>query len=321
VIANRTAPPCAPSGWESQHLLRLLDPSGNAAAWVSPTDGGNTIAFALRAGDDWRQVLFIEGPEALRARPTRYGCPVLFPFPGYARDARYRWHDEVRTLPVNAPDGRSHVHGFAHDRPWEVVDVRADRVTMAFATSRALTSAERESYPFDIVVRQIVSVSNGTLDIEVEARNHGESVAPVGLGLHPYLDPAFLASDRNEITVMMPGTLERVLEGPVPTGNAKAVPSLKRSLSEGGELICRTGFAGPATVSLRGKTGPAIHMDLRGDWSDVVLFTPPDQPSVAIEPLTCALSAASLDPSSSASLPHLPPSGRVAGGIRLRLSS
>ncbi len=191
---------------------------------------------------------------------------------------------------------------------------------MEFATSRALTSAERAAYPFDIVVRQIVSISNGTLDIEVEARNHGESVAPVGLGLHPYLDPAFLGTDRRDIAVTLPGALERVLDSPVPTGVLEAVSSREHILGEGGALICRTGLTDPATVTLRGRNGPAVQLDLRGDWSDVVLFIPPDQHSVAIEPLTCALSAASQVSTSPDSLPLLAPGDRVAGGMRLRLA-
>jgi galactose mutarotase-like enzyme len=280
-------------------------------------------------------MFFVESPHALRARPTRYGCPVLFPFPGYARDARYRWNDQVRSLPINAPDGRSHVHGFAHDRPWEVVDHRKNAATLEFWTRRALSSEEREAYPFDIVVRQVVSVSNGTLDIVVEAENRGDTVAPVGLGLHPYFDPVFLETDRNDITVTLPGSMERVLDGPVPTGKLTAVPSREHIPGEGGTLVCRTalGMTGntattnirdigrlPESLSatLRGRNSGAAQMDLRGSWSDVVLFVPPDQPSVAIEPLTCALSAASQVSASPDSLPLLAPGERVAGGIRLR---
>jgi galactose mutarotase-like enzyme len=289
-------------------------------AWVSPEDGGNTIAFAHREGGDWRHVLFIESPDAVRARPTRYGCPVLFPFPGYTREARYLWDGEVRDLPINAPDGRSHVHGFAHDRPWQVVEHRENVATLELATRDALTAEERRAYPFDFVARQTVSVSDRALEIAIEAENRGTSAAPAGLGLHPYIDPNVLGTDRTGIKVSLPGTRERELDGPVPTGGLRAATTQECGLADGGTLLCRTGLGDEETVSLRGRGERAAQINLWGHWSDVVLFVPSDQPSVAIEPLTCALSAASLAPDSPGRLPSLAPGDRVLGGIRLHLS-
>jgi aldose 1-epimerase len=287
-------------------------------AWISPEDGGNTIAFAIREGESWRQVLFQEGSTALRARPTRYGCPVLFPFPGYARDARYHWDGKVRDLPINAPDGRSYVHGFAHDRPWRVVEHWDNCATLEFATRDALTVDELSAYPFDIVARQTVTLADGALAIAIEAENRGDLVAPVGLGLHPYVDPILLDSARDDILVTLPDNLERVLDGPVPTGELLAPTTRERIPAAGGTLLCRTGLADQVAITLDGRNGRAVQIDLTGDWSDVVLFVPSDQPSLAIEPLTCALSAASHDSASSTSVPPLPPGERVSGSMRLR---
>jgi aldose 1-epimerase len=268
----------------------------------------------------WRHLLFIERPDALRARPTRYGCPVLFPFPGYVRNARYHWCDSTRTLPINGPDGRSHVHGFAHDRPWRVVDTGDGSVTLELATSRDLTIAEQNAYPFDIVLRQGVTLSNRVLTIALEATNKGSDVAPVGLGLHPYVDPSILNSPRLDLVAGLPGASRRILDGSVPTGELQAVPSnawTLRGLEE--PVICLTDLGDDASALLHGADGRIVHCALDAGWTDIVLYAPPDQPSVALEPLTCALSAASMNPASPYSIPSLEPNRSVSAVMRLRL--
>lgn len=314
------APPSSPPGWEHINLCRLCDPAGGSVAWIYPEIGGNTIAFALWIDQQWRHLLFIESPHALRARPTRYGCPVLFPFPGYVRNARYHWCGSTRTLPINGPDGRSHVHGFAHDRAWRVIDTGDDSAALELATSRDLTSVERNAYPFDIVLRQGVTLSNRVLTISLVATNKGHDAAPVGLGLHPYVDPAILNDPRLDLVARLPGTSQRILDGSVPTGELQAVPSntwTLRGLEE--PLICLTDLGARASASLHGADGRSVHCALDEGWTDIVLYAPPDQPSVALEPLTCALSAASLNPGSPYSIPPLAPHRSVSAVMRLRL--
>lgn len=315
-------PPSAPAGWERTDLVRLVDVDGSCAAWVSPALGGNTIALAMWIDQQWRHLLFIESPGDLRARPTRYGCPVLFPFPGYARDARYRWCGRTRALPINGPDGRSHVHGFAHDRAWRVVEEEGDHVTLELATLRDLTTDERTAYPFDIVLRQIVMVANGALTISLEAFNQGNEVAPVGLGLHPYVDPSFLNCARQDLVARLPGTAQRVLDGPMPTGDLRTVVSSTRALRELEELvICMTDLGDDASASLYGTDGLVVECDFLSGWNDFVLYAPADQPSVALEPLTCSLSAASLNPATGNSLPALAPNRSTSAALRLRLAT
>lgn len=321
-MTRMRVPAPAPSGWEGMNLVRLSDSNGGSVAWVSPETGGNTIAFAIWVDGQWRHMLFLESPEAHLARPTRYGCPVLFPFPGYVRNARFQWRGGTRDLPINGPDGRSHVHGFAHDRSWRVVDARDDTVTLELATSDDLTPVERDSYPFDIVLRQVVTLSNQSLAIALEATNQGGDAAPVGLGLHPYVDPSVLNSTRQELVARLPGTLERMLAGSVPTGESRSVTSKIQELRNVEELlICHTGLGDQGFALLLGTGEHMVRLDLDGAWSDIVLYLPPDQPSVALESLTCALSAASLDPSSPDSLPLLTPGHSISASVRLRLAT
>ena len=92
--------PLAPLGWTGQgaELLRIVDPLGDAIAWLAPTFGGACVGYAIRAGGDqgapWHHLLRANGPRALRATPRDYGGIVLGPTlddPDAARQARWRF--------------------------------------------------------------------------------------------------------------------------------------------------------------------------------------------------------------------------------------
>src|SRR4051794_32338641 len=82
---DRAAAPTVPPGWEgaSERLYRIEAPNRRSVAWICPEIGGNTVAYAVQAGDEWRQVLHVVPPAQLREAPSRYGLPILFPFPGH----------------------------------------------------------------------------------------------------------------------------------------------------------------------------------------------------------------------------------------------
>jgi len=83
--------PRTPPGWEADEgrLLRFADPSGAAIAWFAPEFGGNCIGYAVRRAGGWAQIIHVAGPQVLRESPTRFGIPILFPFPGHVRGSRY----------------------------------------------------------------------------------------------------------------------------------------------------------------------------------------------------------------------------------------
>jgi hypothetical protein len=85
-------------------------------------------------------------------------------------------------------------------------------------------------------------------------------------------------------------------------------------------LVCVTDVKVAATATVQGAGRYRVQCDLIKGWSDLVVYAPPDQPSIALEPLTCALSAASIDDDVSAVMPSLPPGQRVAAVLRLAIA-
>ena len=290
--------PRTPPGWENDGdaLIRIASADGRAVAWLMPERGANCVAFMVRVGGAWLDVLHNIGPAALAERPSRFGCPILFPFPGHMMDFRYHWQGRTLTIPRRGSTAPSFTHGFAHTHAWRVADVALDRATVTFSTADDLDPDQRAGYPFDVHLTDTVSVHGETLRMHLSATNEGADVAPVGIGLHPYFAVAALGGDRTRVRVALPGRQEHIQSRSVPTGEKVPVGDPYVTVPPMGETanVARTDLAPESRATLTDPTGArTIALTCITGVRDVVYFTPADQPSISIEPHTCAPGAAS----------------------------
>lgn len=283
-----------PPDWESGSArpVRLENPEGTAAAWIAVEHGANCIAYTVRRAGGWVDV-FHSAPRAeLAAFPSRYGCPVLFPFPGYVRGASYTWGGVRRALPPNVPGTPHHAHGFAHDRPWVVADVSASHLTAELRTPTALRPDERRAYPFEVMLRITVELREDALHIRLEARNDGKMAAPVGLGLHPYF--ATGPEARSSWRARLPGRSVRLLSADAAADNlGEAAACLGLPPTDRALLVGASDLGENPIVRLERAQGDlAVTCTLADGFTHVLLYAPAGRASVAIEPLTCAPGAA-----------------------------
>lgn len=296
-------PVCPAPGWAEPSLIRLGDEQDATLAWIAPEAGANCIALAVKRGDAWVNLLFSAGPDALRSRPTRFGIPLLAPFPGLLPGGQYAWRGAEYTLTPNAPDGRTFAHGFAHDRPWRVTRQTAGEVELALGLPEALSAAERAGYPFEIDLRARFSLETGALHIEFESVNHGRVAAPIGLGLHPYFAVAPLAERREDLVVELSPPAEPATLAPLGTPMLVVFPDL------GTDPVAR----------LRGAHGvPAIELSIAAGAGSLAVYGPGDQPSASFEPTTCALSAMAHGEGGPAGMPALAPGGWITLAATVR---
>ena len=229
--------PRTPPGWEQDagRLLRFADPDGEAIAWLAPEFGGNCVGYAVRRTAGWQQILHAAGPEALRAAPTRFGLPILFPFPGHVRNSRYHWAGVEHRLPPNVPGRHHYVHGFAQFHPWRVERSGADGVIAEFSTLTDLPDNAAAGYPFAVSLRLTLQLTAGKLLVRLAATNEGEEEAPVGLGLHPYFALDALGGDRTAVRAWLPGRSEHQIIDAIPTGERVAANSAEVALPAMGQ--------------------------------------------------------------------------------------
>lgn len=296
-------PECPATGWADSALVRLADAQGAALAWIAPEAGANCIAFAVKRAGAWVNLLFSAGPDALRSRPTRYGIPLLAPFPGLLLRGRYVWRGAEYRLAPNVLDGQSFAHGFAHDRPWRITRLTAGEVELTLSLPEALSAAERAGYPFEIDLRARVSLEGGGLTIGIEALNHGRDPAPVGLGLHPYAAVASLAEHREDLVAELP-----------PPAKAVPLPPLGRAKLE----ILQVAGNAPVARLRASRRGPAIELGITAGARALAIYAPADQLSASFEPTTCALSAMAEGEGGPNGMPALAPGGRLTLVATLR---
>jgi len=308
--------PDAPPGWEAvaSTLLMIEDAVGAARAWFAPDIGGNTVGFAVRTDRGWVHLVATEGPALQREMPTRFGVPVLFPFPGHTRGGVYHWQGVEYHLPGPLGKTGTITHGFAQKHPWHVTAQGPDFVTARFATPADLQPDEQAAYPFNVTVTHTVRVADGTLHLTLAATNEGEDTAPVGIALHPYFAVDALGGRRDAVRVHLPGRTERLLEPPIPTGETRpASPEDFMGAPTGAEdTRDRTDIAPSEIATLTGPLGTGrISLTLTEGVRDVLYFNPPWQPSISLEPHSLMPSAASFPEGDPNGLPALAPGATV----------
>jgi len=155
----------------------------------------NGTAITLTAGDHSAVVTSVGATlAALRFRgvdlvypldltrlPLAYEGKALAPWPNRIRDGRYAWDGVPLQVPITEVGTGNALHGLASWLDWDVVDVRADAVTLR------TTVAAQPGYPFTLDLEARYVLSGEGLAVRLTARNAGGTPAPVGLGFHPYL--------------------------------------------------------------------------------------------------------------------------------------
>ncbi|WP_163506362.1 aldose 1-epimerase family protein [Fodinicola acaciae] len=266
--------------------------------------------FVLRRGDAEATIVevgggvrtyAVAGRDILAGYGTDVVCPraagaVLVPWPNRLAGGTYTFDGVTHQAAISEPALGNANHGLGRWTRWNVVTQSQNSVTLGWAVP------PQSGYPFQLDVRTTWTLDDDGLQATHEAVNVGDTAAPFGIGIHPYL--AINGADRAEVTVRVPATL-RVLvdDNKIPTGT-KPVDGTADDLRAGRPLTevgLDLSYAAPergadgravASVEYPGGGG-TIWMDEAFDWIQV--FTPdalPDHPAaVAIEPMSCAANA------------------------------
>jgi aldose 1-epimerase len=266
----------SPLGYRRGHdvpeLISLR--AGDAEAVVAPALGATCLSFRVGGRD------LLEPPPdtaALTARPNGYGCPILFPFPGQLEPARLHLLGRAVEVAANSPGGR-HGHGFASARPWRLVERSAD------ACACQLEGGGGDDYPWRFRLTARWRVSPAALGLGLIVENLDGADMPFGLGLHPYL--AVAPTDRVELAAGAAWPHDAGIPSgpPAPTAGpwrwADLAPGSSTLLTDlpPGDVAARVGSA-----TLR---WPADR------FGEVVLYRPPERPSVSVEPWSSVSGAA-----------------------------
>jgi aldose 1-epimerase len=225
--------------------------------------------------------------------PPKAAGITLVPWPNRIRDGRYRFEGVDYRLPLTEPAAHNAIHGLGRWERWSKVKHEPSAVTLR------LDLVPQSGYPFPLRLDVTYSLhAEHGLMVTVGARNLGRTRAPFGAGAHPYLSTRGSALD--DTTVKIPARQMLVMDDKqVPVG-ARSVVGSEFDLRRGKRLKslrfddCFTDLAveqGRGVAEVRSRRGGArLWFDETFGFLQVFTLAAlmPDQPAVAVEPMTCA---------------------------------
>lgn len=288
-------------------LIRLST-AGGAAATIYPAMGFNCIDLRLKLGDRVVNVVHSEPDVLAGGSATHNGIPILFPWPNRIAESRYEWNGAEYRLTPNDPNKRHCLHGFACDTAWtsfaceDTGDVPC--VTGVFRLSA--DAADRAGgWPGDLILNLTFTLTDSAFTITSTVSNPDDHAVPFGLGFHPYFTP-LLASSIEECRVWVDADDFWELDGCIPTREVLPVDA-RLDFRAGPELGSRvlddvvTGLStfeadADGLMERARMVGGDAALVMRCDasWRDVVVFTPVNRASFAIEPYTCPTDAVNM---------------------------
>lgn len=274
----------------------IVDPGSGARAEVRPGSGFNCTRFQPVLNG--RPVDVIWTPEAFCAetwKPYHGGVPILFPFAGRIRDARFSFQGRTFRLPEEDGMGNA-LHGLVCGRPWTVVEQSASRITGRFDGSK-LDPRLRTMWPADFELTVSYEIHENELRCLFSFRNVDPTFhLPCSFGLHPYFRIPVAKADRGFAVVKVPASsCWEVDSRLLPSG--RRVPAVRElALKDGipfdlleldhifGDLVfengrCTVGFRAPDNSCVVWMSFPEL-------FQCCVVYTPPHREAICIEPYT-----------------------------------
>jgi aldose 1-epimerase len=280
----------------SLETISLSHPSG-AKISLLPSLGFNCYQWQVPSQGKPRELLWFD-PDlpSGKARPTRSGIPLLFPFAGRIRDPLLTFEGKTYDIADTLDDFGQPIHGFVLKRPWRVVAKSLDSVTGEFQAS-VDDPTLLAKWPADYRIRVSYQLAEHSLRSEVEVFNPDTRLLPFTLGTHPYFRlPLASGGTLGQCVLRVPARYHwRLSDRLIPTCELHATP-LTEQLTAGltlgdmrlDELLTDLEFVErrfQATV-----TDPAAQLRLTvefgNEFANCVLFIPPHREAVCIEPYT-----------------------------------
>ncbi|GIG40159.1 aldose 1-epimerase family protein [Cellulomonas phragmiteti] len=108
---------------------------------------------------------------------------VLAPWPNRLRDATYRFRDVTYEVPLTEHERLTALHGLVAYARFAPVAVAPDAVTLRHDL------VPMPGYPWPLRLDVTYTLADDGLTVAVVATNLGATVAPYGVGFHPWLSP------------------------------------------------------------------------------------------------------------------------------------
>lgn len=243
-------------------------------------------------------------PEQWREHPFRSGIPILFPWPGRIADGKLSYGGKSLGLPINEPARHNSIHGLVWNCPFKVARCGPYHMTAALDSRSSAELSNQWPFPFAIEVSYEIG---GGLRIRALIRNLGTAPMPFGFGAHPYFHaPLRSSGSRAEMELQVASAAgrwplnDRMLPVGAPTPlSGQFDLRAPRAIGEHtyDDVFRLDPNRDPARPCARLiDRGMNLALEIRADaaFGQFVVYAPPGNPVVALEPYTSAPDALNL---------------------------
>lgn len=258
--------------------------SGSSLLEVVPGAGGVITRYAAEIDGrvlDWLR------PAVGTDQPTDTSCFPLVPFSNRIRDAQFTFGDHYIQLTPNFPPEPHAIHGHGWRAAWTVVERSDDRLSIWY-------EHPADEWPWSYRARQTYELSDA-LKVTFAVENLGDEEMPLGFGLHPY----FVRTERTRVSA----NLENVwLSGDDPMPRELVPLPADMQLPSGidpNEVALDnnfTGWDGRALIEWLDRDARCT-LTAEGPFTTLIVFTPPGEDYVCVEPATNVIDAFNLEAS------------------------
>jgi aldose 1-epimerase len=287
-----------------EHAIVLQDREAGSEATLVPGLGFACIGFRVSTSSGEWQVL-AEPPDdtTLRQQATRYGIPILFPWPNRIKDGLFTFGGQEYQLP--RPPGQQHAsHGYARLWPWTVDSTGSDDDRAFCRASVTLGQHDGDAWPFPTHLIVEYGLVGNTLALRAEATNIGSQMMPMGFGLHPWFPlPLGPDGDRDACEIQVPASAFWELDDLITTGQRKPIAEAFDAQTwrplAGVHLddvyTDLTLIDGWFSAEVRDPAnGRRIAVRSDSAFREHVVFAPPNRSTLCLEPYTCPTDAFNL---------------------------
>lgn len=230
--------------------------------------------------------------ELLNFHPYYSRSAKLFPFPNRLNQGRYHYAGGHYQLPANFPWSEHAVHGLLYNQPFTLIHSNATKQD-AEITLRFTTPCLHPGYPFafQLDIRLHIT-TDGLLSCTTTIENQGLSPLPFGDAWHPYFS---LGVPLNQCTLTMPACYEVKHVNDLPNGEFQPYCQFAHGASLKNVALnhCFSFDSHqpiPLTFHRNDHSAELLYQQDPG-YPYLQLYTPNNEASIAIEPMTCPADA------------------------------
>ncbi|QEH96558.1 aldose 1-epimerase [Gluconobacter thailandicus] len=284
---------------------------GKSRLTILPETGGGIGVWQL----DGKDIFLPVSNEALAAQKGEaVGAYPLIPYSNRIADGRFSFNGQDYDLAPNMGDHPHTIHGNAWEKDWTVAHQGANHAVL---TLDHVPQENDTQWPF--TYRAVLSylLTENTLDVQMVVENRDTVDQPVGFGFHPFLaaqGPATLSFDATKAWLTSPDGL------PVQAVSCDGEWSFHAPKDAHARFIdnCFAGFGGQVVLD-RPDAGLKVTVEADPIFTHLVVFTSPDDPFVAVEPVTSMTDAINRSDIPDRGLHVLKPNTRIGGRMRFHV--